>query len=125
MQNQPTTNPTTNAFPNFKPGKTRGQYPNPYPQDFYCFSLGDLYPDPTGKSYSVTELDEPDDEGRDVIYHLPNRYALYELINDICLQISSEIKGYQKYQSSPLDDATSDIEIAIDMLSELSEFDRC
>jgi len=125
MQNQPTTNPTTNAFPNFKPGKTRGQYPNPYPQDFHYFDLMDCSTDPTGKSYSVTELDEPDDEGRDVIYHIPNRYALYELINDTCKSISSAIEGYQKCHTTPGDDVTSDIENAIDMLSELSEFDRC
>lgn len=119
MQNQPTTNP------NFTPGKIEGQYPIPYPQVFCYYNLGDLSVDPTEKFYQVTELDEPDAQGRDVIYHIPNRYALYELINDICLSISSEIKCHQKLCTTPADDATSDIEIAIDMLSELSEFDHC
>ena len=117
--NQTTTNPY------FNPGKTEGQYPIPYPQDFRYYDLMDVAPDSTGKSYTVTELDEPDDEGRDTLYHIPNRYALYELINDICHAISSEIEGYQKNQDTPGDDATSDIENAIDMLTELSDFDHC
>ena len=122
MQNL-NSNPTTNS--NFNPGKTEGQYPIPYPQDFTYYNLGDLSTDPTGKSYQVTELDEPDAEGRDVIYHIPDRYALYELINDICHSISSEIEAYQKYHYTPGDDASSDIENAIDMLQELSQFDHC
>ena len=85
----------------------------------------DVSIDPTGKSYQVIELDEPDNEGRDIIYHIPNRYALYEMINDICHSISTEIEAYQKYHYTPGDDASSDIEIAIDMLQELSQFDHC
>lgn len=46
--------------------------------------------------------------------------GLFNLIQNVCQKISTEIQGYKDAGTTPKDDASSDIENAIDLLNNLS-----
>ena len=100
-----------------------------YPTIFKFYTLMDCQPNNDQASYTM--IDHSDDEdyldlnGDDqaLEIHIPNRKALFELIIDITNEIRNEITGYQAINSTPGDDATNDINMAIDCLFTLSNWD--
>ena len=93
-----------------------------YPFHIVCY-LGDLELDPDPKSGSYQyKPGEDDDEG----YLIENRQQLYDFIKDLSHKIYEDLDyRSQKNLGTPLDDETSDIYNAIDVLKALSELDFC
>jgi len=101
---------------------------NVYPTTLITYSLGDLQPDTNGRSYIILDHSDDDDyleshDYRDTEIQIPNRVALYQLVTDICNAISNEAQTYLNMGTAPLDDATNDIEIATNLLNDLTSFD--
>lgn len=73
-----------------------------------------------------SETDDYEDDDSQLEIRIPNRLALYDLIRDINIAISEVIYGYAHNETptAPADDATCDIHMAIDILSELKAFDE-
>lgn len=59
------------------------------------------------------------EDDKDFLAIFPDRCSLFQFIQDISQAISDEIKGYTKYEVSPGDDSTTDIQEAIDILSQV------
>lgn len=100
-----------------------------YPTTFYCFDLCDCTPYKSRALYTYidhSEDDQFDDDDEQIEIQIPNRLALYDLIKDINEAINEVIIGYTHANnpSAPLDDATSSIHVAIDIISELKSFDE-
>ena len=95
-----------------------------YPFHIICY-LGDLELGPNPDSYIYApsyqyEPDEDDNEG----YIIHNRQQLYDFIRDLTGKIHEALESRsQKNLGAPLDDETSDIYSAIDVLKALSELD--
>lgn len=93
-----------------------------YPFHILCY-LGDLElgPDPKPGSYQY-KPGEDNGEG----YLIENRQQLYDFIKDLSHKIYEDLDyRSQKNLGTPLDDETSDIYNAIDVLKALTELDFC
>lgn len=100
-----------------------------YPTTFYCFDPCDCTPNNPKALYTYidhSEDDQFDDDDEQIEIQIPSRLALYDLIKDFNMAINNEILGYARCEnpSAPLDDATNDIHVAIDIISELKSFDE-
>ena len=95
-----------------------------YPFHILCY-LGDLElgPDPKPGSYQY-KPGEDEDECETEGYLIENRQQLYDFIKDLSHKIYEDLDyRSQKNLGTPLDDETSDIYNAIDVLKALSELD--
>ena len=101
-----------------------------YPCTFSYYSLGDCTPNNPDALYTITDhgdddtyLDAHEDEALEI--SIPSRLAAFQLIRDINNQVNAEINGYANLSnpSAPLDDASYDIQMAIDACQELIHYD--
>ena len=102
---------------------------NTYPTTYYSFDLCDCTPNNPDALYTVIDHAKNDDyldDDEQLEIQIPNRLALYQLIRDINIAINKEIDGYAKLHNpcAPLDDATSDIHNAVDIIKDLISFDE-
>lgn len=100
-----------------------------YPTSFYCFDPCDCTPNNPKALYTYidhSETDDYEDDYEQIEIQIPNRLALYDLIKDLSQAIIEEINGYARLKnpSAPLDDASNDIHIAIDIINDLKSFDE-
>lgn len=98
-----------------------------YPFHIICY-LGDLELGPNPDSYiyapSYTYDPDEDDEYDNEGYIIHNREQLYDFIKDLTGKIHEALESRsQKNLGAPLDDETSDIYSAIDVLKALTELD--
>lgn len=103
-----------------------------YPCLLSYYSPGDLTPNDYDRPYKIHDLDAKAEEldseyygEYNTLYEIPSRFALYQLIHDLCRNMATEIQCYASLSSpsSPLDDATGDIEIASDIIHLLTDYD--
>jgi len=118
--------------------------PGTYPCSFLGYNPMDCQPKyGTESQYLILDIDEdtidhnddflrskgidPDnlkipydnEDGKDFLAIFPNRFSLFQFIQDISQAISNEIQDYTKLNDSPGDDSTTDIQEAIDILSQV------
>lgn len=97
-----------------------------YPTVLITDDLMDCQPTPR-ENAKYTYIDHSDDDdfmdehdGYGAEYHIPNRAAFYELMDDILLQMHNAIDDYE-----PGDDTSNDVWNAIDLLNNMRSFDFC
>lgn len=120
---------TSDKEPNYQEPERQSEL---YPCLLSYYSPGDLTPDGTNAPYKIHDLDTLSEENGSeyegeytTLYEIPSRFAAYQLIRDLCNNISSEIHAYatQPNPIAPLDDATGDIELASDIIHLLTDYD--
>lgn len=107
-----------------------------YPCTIYYYTLQDCHPTNPNPLYTIIDHSDDDeyydshDDDEVVEIHIPNRLAAYQLIHDLNERVNSEIHGYANPSNpdlkpiAPLDDATSDIYNAIDLVYLISHYDN-
>ena len=100
-----------------------------YPTVVFTYDFCDCAPNNISPLYTYIDHSEDDDyldshdDDEAIEIHIPNRMALCQLMNDICLAIHNNIQGYLDINAAPGDDTSNDIWNAIDFLNDLRSYD--
>lgn len=101
----------------------RSVTPIHYPVTLLYYDLGICSPGDEDTFYEIGPESYPVDDNEDewiVVYECPNRASIYQLIANTCQKIQDVIVG-NCLTSKSLDDATKDINKAIDFISFLKK----
>ena len=84
------------------------------------FTITAIYADACTPDNNIQGCNMTETEEGDLEITVNSSEGLFNLIQNVCQKISTEIQGYKDAGTTPKDDASSDIENAIDLLNDLS-----